>query len=213
MYRRRRLVLVLVLLLIAAGITFAIWQPWRGAAAEGTRTPGAASATPTVTPTTTPEVTPRATPTGADGIADSPASTPTPPAPCTTSSISVLAVTDKDAYRADEQPQLSITLSNKGEVPCLMDVGTATQEFVITSGSDTWWRSTDCQTEPSSYVVELAAGQTVSNQTPLVWDRTRSSVDSCDDGARRQRAGSGTFHLQVSIGGIQAADTRMFVLR
>ena len=123
----------------------------------------------------------------------------------------MLAVTDKDSYGAGELPKLSITLSNTSDHPCLINVGTATQSFVITSGADTWWRSTDCQSESSDQVVQLAAGQTVSSVTPVVWDRTRSSVDTC--GSSRPPAPSGYFHLQVSIGGIQAADTGMFQLR
>ncbi len=96
-------------------------------------------------------------------------------------------------------------------MPCLINVGTATQSFVITSGSDTWWRSTDCQSESSDQVVQLAGGQTVSSVSPLQWDRTRSSVDTC--GSSRPQAAAGYYHLSVSIGGIQAADTKMFELR
>ena len=96
-------------------------------------------------------------------------------------------------------------------MPCLINVGTATQSFVITSGSDTWWRSTDCQSESSDQVVQLAPGQTVSSVTPLTWDRTRSSVDTC--ASARPQAPAGYFHLSVSIGGIEAADTKVFQLR
>lgn len=212
MYRRRRLVLVLAVLVVAAAIALAVWQPWRGWAAAGAgATPAPSASTSSAAPT------PSGTP--------APAETTPPPAPepsasgtapaiaaCTTSDISVLAVTDKDSYGADELPQLSITLSNTSPNPCLINVGTATQAFVITSGSDTWWRSTDCQSESSDQVVQLSAGQTVSSVTPLAWDRTRSSVDTCES-TSRPRAPAGYFHLQVSIGGIEGADTRMFQLR
>ena len=67
----------------------------------------------------------------------------------------MLAVTDKDSYGGDELPKLSITISNEGDEPCLMNVGTTTQKFEITSGSDVWWRSTDCQTESSDQVVQI----------------------------------------------------------
>src|SRR5690606_26013548 len=97
-----------------------------------------------------------------------------------------------------------------GAEACIMNVGTSTQKFEITSGSDTWWRSTDCQTESSDQVVQIEAGQSVSSVTPLEWDRTRSSVETCDK--ERPRAAAGWYHLQVSIGGIEAADTRMFQL-
>jgi hypothetical protein len=79
----------------------------------------------------------------------------------------------------DERVRSHVSGVTLDTVPCLINVGTATQSFVITSGSDTWWRSTDCQSESSDQVVQLAPGQTVSSVTPLTWDRTRSSVDTC----------------------------------
>lgn len=203
MYRRRRLVVLLVLLLVVAiiaGLVLALWQPWRGADA---------APVPTTSTTASPIATPVETPTDA---APEPVPSATDPAiaACTGSDITVLADTDKDSYAAGELPQLSITLSNTSQNPCLINVGTATQEFEIVSGSDTWWRSTDCQSESSDQVVQLAGGQTVSSVTPLVWDRTRSSVDTCT--SARPQAGAGTYQLRVSIAGITAADTKRFEL-
>ena len=215
--------MLLVIVTIVAAVVLAIWQPWRSAAdVLGAPAPGPSTAASASTPAPSDEATPAAS----DPAAETPApAEPTPaPAPtpaesatpsilaCTTADLTVLAVTDKESYGAGELPQLSITLSNTSAVPCLINVGTATQSFVITSGSDTWWRSTDCQSESSDQVVQLGAGQTVSSVTPLAWDRTRSSVDSCGS-ASRPKAPAGYFHLQVSIGGIQGADTAMFRLR
>ena len=201
--------LLLLVLLVIVGVVLAVWQPWRGAAAPGpSQTPTdavsspAASATPTDVP-----------PTAESSAAPAPSASATEPtiATCTTADLTVLAVTDKDSYGSGEIPQLSMTLSNTSAEPCVINVGTATQSFVITSGSDTWWRSTDCQTESSDQIVQLAPGQTVSSVTPIPWDRTRSSTTTCD--GSRPAAPAGYFHLQVSIGGIQGADTRMFRLR
>lgn len=216
-YRRRRIVAVLLVLVVAAAIVLAVWQPWRGAAKAG------ASPTPGATATTPPPTS--ATPEASETPPQTPVETPVAPAPdpsasttepaiatCTTADITVQAVTDKDSYGAGELPQLSITMSNTSAKPCLMNVGTTTQAFVIMSGPDTWWRSTDCQTEPSDQVVQLTAGQTVTSVTPLTWDRTRSSVDTCDSTSRPQ-ARAGYYNLQVSIGGIQGADTKQFRLR
>lgn len=204
---------MLILLVLVAAVVLVVWQPWRGPAA-----PAASPSTPSATVPTSPVATPATAP--------APPTTPAPlettPAPeasgtapavaaCSTANISVQAVTDQDVYAAGELPKLSITLSNSGATPCLINVGTATQSFVITSGSDTWWRSTDCQSESSDQVVQLAGGQTVSSVNPLEWDRTRSSVDTC--GSSRPQAAAGYYHLSVSIGGIQAADTKMFELR
>ncbi|MBF4562856.1 hypothetical protein ITJ43_11985 [Microbacterium sp. VKM Ac-2870] len=215
MYRRRRLVAVLLVLAVIAAVVLAVWQPWRGAAVP------AASPAPTPSSLLTSPVAaaPAAPATPAETAAPPAAAAPTPDASgtapvvaaCSTAVITVQAVTDQDVYAAGEMPKLSITLSNTSTSPCLINVGTATQQFVITSGSDTWWRSTDCQSESSDQVVQLAGGQTVSSVSPLQWDRTRSSVDTCS--SSRPQASAGFYHLSVSIGGIQAADTKMFELR
>ena len=208
-----------MLIVIAGVVALVLWQPWQGWAVPAPTGSKSVSVTaqpdPTATSTDAAEADASASDAASDDSSEAsdPSASSTDPsiAACTTSDISVQAVTDKDSYGADEQPQLSIMLSNKSDQPCLINVGTAKQSFVITSGSDTWWRSTDCQSDPSDQVVQLDAGQTVSSVTPLAWDRTRSTVDTCD--ASRSQAPAGYFHLQVSIGGIQGADTKMFQLR
>ncbi|QRY39439.1 hypothetical protein JVX92_07655 [Microbacterium hominis] len=212
-YRRRRLVAVLILIAVVAAVVLAFWQPWRGSGQPAASPSATPSATPSALVTSPAPETPAADAAASAEPAPAPdpsASTPAVAA-CSTADISVQAVTDQDVYASGEQPKLSITLSNTTAVPCLINVGTATQSFVITSGSDTWWRSTDCQSESSDQVVQLAGGQTVSSVSPLQWDRTRSSVDTC--GSSRPQAAAGYYHLSVSIGGIQAADTKMFELR
>lgn len=197
------------LLVVAGIVALAVWQPWRGGAAPAPAESMSESAVPT-----SPAVTPASEPTAsAAEPAPEPTESSTEPAiaACSTSNITVLAVTDRDSYGAGELPKMSITLSNDSDTPCLINVGTSTQAFEVSSGSDIWWRSTDCQSESSDQVVQLDAGQTVSSVTPLEWDRTRSSVDTCS--AARPQAPGGTFHLAVSIGGIKAADTKSFILR
>ncbi|MGZ0712004.1 hypothetical protein ACWPKO_27070 (plasmid) [Coraliomargarita sp. W4R53] len=217
-YRRRRIVLLLAIIAIAGSIWLLIAQPWQSWAADVE--PAAASATPTAeaaasdlpsvgsTAIATPEASPKA---DADPSA-TPDATPVV-TPCLDSAITVNPVTDQSTYAADENPQFSIELTNDGETDCSLNVGTSTQKFTVSSGSDDWWRSTDCQNEPSDMVVMLSAGQTVSSAAPIEWDRTRSAVGTCDDEARPRAAGGGaTYHLDVEIGGISSIDTAMFQL-
>ncbi|KZE89438.1 hypothetical protein AVP41_02233 [Microbacterium sp. TNHR37B] len=222
MYRRRRLAVVVVLLLIVGGaVALAVWQPWRG---WGGGDPAGAA------PTAAPRDTPRATPTGtaSAGVPTPTLSAPTPSAPaspkpsspspgpspssiavCSPGEVTVTAKTDKGSYGGGEKPQLTISVVNESDAPCVMNVGTATQSFIIESGSDTWWRSTDCQSDSSDQVVQLDPGKEVATVTPLVWDRTRSSVDTC--GKDRQKALPGYYTLTVSIGGVdsEAAQFRL----
>lgn len=206
-YRRRRLAVLLLLLVVIAGIVLVIWQPWQAAPIQdaGATTPGTSSAADT-SPSSTDASTP---PTSGTATGSSTPSTDAIAA-CTSANVTVVAVTDKESYGSGAKPQLSIELTNEGVDPCLIDVGTAAQSFVITSGVDVWWRSTDCQSEPSSQVVQLDAGQTAATKAPLEWDRTRSSTSTCD--GNRPNAGAGYYRLTVSIGGIESEPTQ-FELR
>lgn len=215
-YRRRRLfVLVAVVLVTAAVLWLLVAQPWRGAASESA--PPAVSKTTDASPLPVPstEATDGATPTAAPTPKPTPSPSSTAAAgiePCLDRNVTVEAVTDSNTYSADQQPQFTIKLTNTGG-DCTLNVGTSSQVYTVTSGNDTWWRSTDCQSKPSDMIVTLEAGQTVSSAEPLVWDRTRSAVSSCKDDSRPRAPGGGaSYHLSVSIGGIESAATAQFLL-
>jgi hypothetical protein len=232
-YVRRRVVLIVGIIAAIAIVWLLIAQPWRSAAQAGPDSsagqqktadagvaelpvPGDTSGA--VTATSTPAATPTATPASdsADSTATGTGATPTavPTAtPCRSGDILVEAVTDKSSYASGQNPLLSIRLTNNGENDCSLNVGTTTQVFTISSGTDTWWRSTDCQSEPSDMVVLIGAGQTVSSAAPLTWDRTRSSVSSCADPNRPRAPGGGaTYHLDVEIGGISSTQSAEMLL-
>lgn len=201
--------LLLVLLVVGAGVTLALWRPWEGGAAAA---PQPTSPGPSGTPTTaSPDASPSASssapaPSESPSGAASPSASATTMPVCSSGDVTVSAVTDRDSYGAGEEPRLSIRMENSGDTACAINVGTSAQSFTISSGTDVWWRSTDCQTEPSDQVVQLDPGQTVSSVEPLVWDRTRSSVSTCEDD--RPRALAGYYNLVVSVGGIDSEETQ-----
>jgi hypothetical protein len=216
-YRRRRLLVLSATLVVAAVVVWLlVSQPWQGAASESpspevSKTPDAAAL-----PVPSTQATPGATPTAAP----TPAATPSPSAaasssiePCLARNVTVEAVTDSDSYAADQKPAFTIRLTNTGGADCTLNVGTTSQVYTVTSGNDTWWRSTDCQSEPSDMIVTLEAGQSVSSAAPLVWDRTRSAVATCGDDTRPRAPGGGaSYHLAVEIGGIASTETAQFLL-
>jgi hypothetical protein len=221
-YRRRRIVLLVLILAIVVAIWLLIAQPWKGLASENSSAPDpvvtqdAATELPVPAGAETPAVDDaEAADTAEDGAATpSPSPSATPVAePCVARDVAVEAVTDQGTYASGQNPQLSIRLTNNGETDCTLNVGTTTQVFTITSGSDTWWRSTDCQSEPSDMVVLLAAGQSVQSAAPLTWDRTRSAVGTCADADRPRAPGGGaTYHLAVEIGGIASTEDAQLLL-
>ena len=205
-YRRRRLVLLIALILVVAVIGVSVWllvaRPWADTA-SGPAPTSSATTTPTTTPTD-----------GTGSPVPTPSAEQTPAiVACAAKDIEVTAVTDSDSYQAGVTPQLSISLTNKGSTDCTIDVGSTTQVFTVSSGSDVWWRSTDCQENPSSMIATLAAGTTVTSKEPVVWDRTRSSVETCADENRQRAPGGGSsYHVEVSIGGFTSATTTQILL-
>lgn len=226
-YRRRRLVLLGGFVIVVAALVWLfVAQPWAGAAGgdadagagvsseapdggdagDGGGTGDADAATPPEG-----ESADEGEP-SPEGDADAGESEPAGPAACIAADVFVEAVTDKVTYAAGELPQLSIQLTNRGK-DCTLNVGTAQQKFTVTSGGDTWWRSTDCQSEPSDMVVLLEAGSTVKSGAPVVWDRTRSTPSSCENPNRPGAAGGGaSYHVAVEIGGIPSQSTQQILL-
>ena len=212
-YRRRRLAVgCLTLILLAAvivGIVFGIrWlvaeKPWENLpfmndepAAEVTEDP-----LPTIYPT--------AGGGSAAGSSPEPTSEPTPEA-CAAGALELAAITNKTEYGPDENPKLAMSLTNIGGVDCVVNVGTTVQRFEISSGADVWWRSSDCQSEPSDHWVTLEAGQTVKSEEAIVWDRTRSYDNTCDAEERPAAPSGATYNLTVHLGEA-ASKQRTFTL-
>ncbi|MFD4421851.1 hypothetical protein ACFWN7_10140 [Agromyces sp. NPDC058484] len=208
-YRRRRLLVLLGLLAVAIAIVLVIVRPGSSEGGE----PDAAGAT-----------IPSASPAPTDGAGTAPTVTPseqtsipTEPAvadgdPCAERDVTVEAVTDKSVYEAAEQPQLSVTITNTGKNVCVLNAGTKAQVFTITSGDEVYWLSTDCQSEPIDAEVSLAPGTPISSSVPIVWDRTRSSADTCDGPREAVPAGGVSYHLSVAVDGFEANPTKQFLL-
>lgn len=189
-YWRRRIVVGVVALAIIIIIVLIIVRPGTGDPAEQ--------------PTPDPQSSETAEPGDGAGAGGDVAA-------CTPSQVSVAPVTDASSYAADQQPLLSLTLLNSGTEPCTIQAGSDVQSYVITSGDDRIWASTDCQEPGVAAEVTLKPGEPLSS-TPFPWSRTRSTPDDC--GAERPPviAGGATYRLSVAVGELEAADDRPFIL-
>jgi hypothetical protein len=190
-YRRRRLMVLLGLVAVVIAIVLIIVRP---GASQGDEPDAAAQGS-------TPSATPHPTePTDADGDR------------CKEGALLVEAVTDKSVYEAGEQPALSVTITNIGKNVCVINAGTKAQVFTITSGTEVYWLSTDCQVDPVDAEVSLTPGAPISSSVPIVWDRTRSTVDTCQGPREAVPAGGASYHLAVTVDGFAAEATKQFQL-
>jgi hypothetical protein len=200
-YRRRRLVVGFGLLAVLVIIILLVVRPGASNGESAADSPSAGAAVATDSATDAAEAPVPEASAAVDG------------SPCEPGQVQVDAVTDSVRYEAGQQPQLSLSLTNTGTNSCLINAGTAAQVFTITSGAETYWTSTDCQTESSGSQVTLKPGIVVSSSTPIAWDRTRSAVDTCDavtrDGAP---AGGASYNLSVTVDGITSASAKQILL-
>lgn len=204
-YRRRRLVVLLGFLAVVAVIALVVLKPGSSSGQEDTPS-GGASPSPSVSPSATPSD-------AAPGVTPSPSVSAQEGDPeCTDETVTVEAHTDKSTYQAGEMPQLSLSLTNTGDVACTIDVGTSQQVFTVTSGQDTYWTSTDCQVEPTNAIMLLEPQKTITSNPAISWDRTRSATDTCEDERPGVPAGGASYHLSTSVAGIVSAESAQFLL-
>jgi hypothetical protein len=201
-YRRRRLMVLLGLVAVTVAIVLVFVRPGSSEGGEPDAAGGTnplQTAVPTEGAATPPTVIPTE-PTAADGDA------------CAAKNITVEAVTDKTVYEAGEQPQISVTITNTGKNVCVLNAGTNAQVFTIKSGEEVYWLSTDCQVDPIDAEVSLAPGTPISSSVPIVWDRTRSSVETCGGPREAVPAGGASFHLSVAVDGFESETSKQFLL-
>ncbi|MFT2753316.1 hypothetical protein [Clavibacter sp. Sh2088] len=207
-YRRRRLLALLVVVAVIAVVVIIVANLGRGS-----------------TPTADPSATPTADAAADDGSDDAAAEATPEPTPsasagtetnadgsCAAGQLTVTPVTDAPSYKAGVLPKLSFTVTNTGMEPCTANLGTTTQVFTISSGSDVYWKSTDCQTGAEDAQVELAA-RTPQTSSPFQWSRQRSSTTTCQEKERPAvPAGGATYTLSVEVAGVKSTQSKSFLL-
>ncbi|WIB15695.1 hypothetical protein DEJ34_00785 [Curtobacterium sp. MCPF17_050] len=211
-WRRRALVLGVVLLVVVVVVLIVVGRGNGAPGAGPTASPSASSAAPGagVTPAAGASSAPSSS-AAASSAAASSAPARKDGAACAEDQIMLTPVVDERVYAATDDPQIAMTIENTGSNSCHMDLGSAQQVLTITSGTEQYWTSKDCQTGGTNQDVTLKAGQELT--TPAItWDRTRSSATTCDAARATVPAGGASYHLQVAVGEIESAESVQFVL-
>ncbi|MDQ1608148.1 MAG: hypothetical protein QOE16_880 [Microbacteriaceae bacterium] len=197
-YWRRRLIVGLGALAVIVIVALIFLRPGSSKGSTAPTTSSAsASASKTATPQSTTIPTTAATASGAA---------------CKAANVNVQAITDAGSYAAGQLPQLSLSVTNTGPTACKLNAGSAQQVFTITSGTEVYWKSTDCQTSPVNAEILLQPGKTIKSATPIAWDRTRSDPKTCAAQRSQVPAGGASYHLKVSVAGIASTTTKQFTL-
>lgn len=139
--------------------------------------------------TTEVEPEPSQTSTDTDGVTD-----------CAPAVLALAMTADAASFPPGVGATFTVTITNTGEEPCLVDAGEAQREIVITSGSDRVWSNRDCIAPGTeNRTLLLAGGQT--DATPFAWNRIRSA-EGCP--ADLPVPGAGTYSAQLNLAGVSA---------
>lgn len=197
-YRRRRLVLAVALLMVAALIAgvFAL----AGSAGSGSRR---ASDSQAASGATTPAGPSMPAQQSAGAVA-----TPSPTPSCNQNLVTVSGATDKVAYGPGENPMLTLKVTNGGTMPCEVNIGTSQMEFLVTSGADRIFSSRDCQARSEDLLKVLAPGASETANFP--WPRNRT-VEGCEPVAAKPGAG-GAYYIFTAKLGSKASPKAVFQL-
>lgn len=140
---------------------------------------------------------PTASPTGTAPGSGTQSATPSPTSGCDLSKVTVSASTDKPGYSAGETPLLSMKVTNDGQVPCEVNLGTSQMEFLVMSGSDRIFSSRDCQDSSDDLVKTIEPGKSETANFP--WERIRS-VPGCTEVAAKPGGGGATYTFVARLG-------------
>lgn len=190
MYRRRRIVALLLVLGLVGGATAGIWftvaaltgddgVPTTAATNPGGNqggTAGEGAATPSSTPTPSPT---------------EPAIGATPPLPVScTAEEAALTVTAPAVAAAGSAVQATVGVTVTGSQPCLVDLGSEALLVQVYSGEDLIWTSAHCPFAPSQRALLIPAG--ASDEQAVRWPGGRSSEGCPGDG---EAALPGTYRI------------------
>lgn len=169
--RRRAIVLVLALALLAAvgvGVKF------------GLDALGSGSAKPAPTQTTTP------TGPSTEQLAN--------PVECTTEAAGLTMDLPALTLTGGQAASIPVTITNNGQVPCVVSMDRTALEVVLTSGADRVWSSSDCGLLPEKRTLLLDVGK--ADTTTISWPGTRSAAGCAPD---QPAAGAGTYTFTATL--------------
>jgi hypothetical protein len=130
---------------------------------------------------------------------------------CKKSDIDVTVAASKQSYGPGETPEIWMTISNTSSEPCVVDLGTKEMVFEITSGDELYWSSTHCQVDADSREVILEPKNPLST-APLVWERSRSSPETCEGERPAAPGGGAAYNVRASANSVASSNAWQFLL-
>lgn len=144
---------------------------------------------------------------GDPSLAASPTDAPEPsatagfiPTACAADALAVTETGAREMYWGGNTVTFTLSITNAGRVPCLVDGGTAALGVIVTSGVDRVWASVDCPQGETERMLLLDVGS--SEALTVEWDQVRSAP-GCPGG--QASALPGVYRAALTVDGGLAA--------
>jgi len=137
----------------------------------------------------------------ASAPSSSPTAAPSPSPtlePCEASALRVSAGAEEETYPVGGRPELELSVTTTGTVPCQRDLGQAAVELLVYSGADRIWSSDDCAPGGPVKLTTLEPG--APDVTRLTWSGRRS-LPGCE--GPEAQAQAGTYRLTARVGDLR----------
>lgn len=133
------------------------------------------------------------------GASAAPSPSPAGAAACAAEALTITSKAGEQSYRVGTSPRLTLSVTNTGATPCVVDLGQAAVELRVFSGRDRIWSSDDCRPGGGQAPTTLAPGKAQVQR--VTWDGRRS-LPGCD--GSKARAQAGTYRVTARVGEIEA---------
>ena len=157
-------------------------------------------------PTADPQPVPAASESSRPSASPSSSSSRSPGGACTDEDIEVTVVTDKESYSSGESPKITMSISNTSDTPCERDVGSKSNEIMISSGGVQVYSTDACSSSDETDEVTLEPDQRAN--VTVQWDRT-STAAGCGTG---ETVSSGSYDAVGRNGDVESEEST-FVLQ
>ena len=118
---------------------------------------------------------------------------------------------DANSFESGQLPNFQIGITNTAKEACTFNVGTSQMSMTVTSGNETYWKSSDCQAESSDAEALLLPGK-MEVSAPFQWSREYSSPDTCEGGRESVPTGGASYYLNVQVGAAKSTSGYQFLL-
>lgn len=205
-FRRRRLAVALVALIIVALVVAGIFAArhflkGKEATAASSATSSASGDVSTQVSNTPATASPSASTNAADQSQSSASATSqSSAAACKAENLVLKAATDSQRYESSSKPQFTLTVTNSGPQPCVLNAGTSQMEFLVSKGNERVFSSKDCQQNASDQPRLIPTAQPMSAQ--FVWQRNKTVTGCTPVESKVAVGGDATYQLVVKLGGL-----------